>query len=150
MNEISLIYKFLIEHFKNDLLVNTITILPTLEMDFNKENIYPLVNLDLKETSPAYDNIEAQFTITILQQRDVNAKKIDNKLLTNTNYVDNLNETHSIGMKLINRLEKQNNDENVEVSTYTNFRILKDYGMSGLDGVQFDIDLVVENLGSGC
>jgi hypothetical protein len=150
MNEISLIYKFLIEHFKNDLLVNTITILPTLEMDLNKENVYPLVNLDLKETSPAYDNIEAQFTITILQQRDVNAKKIDNKLLTNTNYVDNLNETHSIGMKLINRLEKQNNEENVEVSTYTNFRILKDYGMSGLDGVQFDIDLVVENLGSGC
>jgi hypothetical protein len=150
MNEISLIYKFLIEHFKNDLLVNTITILPTLEMDLNKENIYPLVNLDLKETSPAYDNIEAQFTITILQQRDVNAKKIDNKLLTNTNYVDNLNETHSIGMKLINRLEKQNNEDNVEVSTYTNFRILKDYGMSGLDGVQFDIDLIVENLGSGC
>jgi hypothetical protein len=150
MNEISLIYKFLIEHFKNDLLVNTITILPTLEMDLNKENIYPLVNLDLKETSPAYDNIEAQFTITILQQRDVNAKKIDNKLLTNTNYVDNLNETHSIGLKLINRLEKQNNNENVEVSTYTNFRILKDYGMSGLDGVQFDIDLIVENLGSGC
>jgi hypothetical protein len=131
-------------------LVNTITILPTLEMDLNKGNIYPLVNIDLKETSPAYDNIEFQFTITILQQRDVNAKKIDNKLLTNTNYVDNLNETHSIGMKLINRLEKQNNEENVEVSTYTNFRILKDYGMSGLDGVQFDIDLVVENLGSGC
>jgi hypothetical protein len=43
MNEIQIVYDWLINHFSSSDLVNTVSI-PTSEMDQNKENIYPLVN----------------------------------------------------------------------------------------------------------
>jgi hypothetical protein len=46
MNELSLIFKFIIEKFQENNLVNTITFVPTKLIDNNKENIYTLVNID--------------------------------------------------------------------------------------------------------
>jgi hypothetical protein len=46
MNEIQIVYDWLIDHFSTNELVNTVSIVPTIELDQNKENIYPLVNID--------------------------------------------------------------------------------------------------------
>jgi hypothetical protein len=67
LNEIQIVYDWLINHFSSSDLVNTVSIL-TSEMDQNKENIYPLVNIDFyKETDE--QAIMASFKITIIQQR---------------------------------------------------------------------------------
>ena len=150
MNEISLLNNFVIDFFNNHELVNTISIVPTLEIDFNKENIYPLVNLDLKQTEITNDVIILSYTITIIQQRDIKPIKIDSKLLSNTNFIDNINETHSIAQRFINVLNRQNNPDNIEIQEYSTLRILKEWGMSACDGVQFDIDLSIPNIGSSC
>jgi hypothetical protein len=42
MNEIQIVYDWLINHFSTNELV-TVTYVPTIEMDQNKENIYPLL-----------------------------------------------------------------------------------------------------------
>jgi hypothetical protein len=150
MNEVSKMYDFLIGLFQANDLVNTISLVNTLDIDSNKENIYPLVNLDLRETDTQDQAIVFSFRITILQQRDIKPIKIDSKLLSNTNYVDNLNETHSILNKVINYLVRQNNDYDIEIVQQGTNKILKEFGLSNLDGVQLDIDLAIPNEGSSC
>jgi hypothetical protein len=150
MNEVSKIYDFLIGLFQADNLVNTISLVNTMDIDSNKENIYPLVNLDLKETETQDQAIIFTFRITIVQQRDIKPIKTDSKLLTNTNYVDNLNETHSILNKFINYLVRQHNSYDVEIVQQGSNKILKEWGLSNLDGVQVDIDLAITNEGSSC
>ena len=150
MNEVSKMYEFLIGLFNSNDLVNTISLVNTMDIDSNKENIYPLVNLDLRETETQDQAIIFSFRITILQQRDIKPIKIDSKLLSNTNYIDNLNETHSILNKVINYLVRQNNDYDIEIVQQGTNKILKEFGLSNLDGVQLDIDLAIPNEGSSC
>lgn len=150
MNETSLIYNWVIEQFQDNELVNTISIVPTSEMDINKENIYPLVNLDLIDVETQPDALIYNFIITVIQQRDVKPIKIDSKLLTNTNYIDNVNETVTISNRFINVVEKQNNDANIELVAVSTQRVLKEWGKGMCDGVRFNISLSIPNIGISC
>jgi hypothetical protein len=150
MNETSTLYNWVIAQFQDNELVNTISIVPTSEMDINKENIYPLVNVDLIDFDTQPDAIIYNFIITVIQQRDIKPIKIDSKLLTNTNYIDNINETGSISNRFINVVEKQNNDANIELVSVSTQRVLKEWGKGMCDGVRFNISLSIPNIGTSC
>ena len=150
MNESSLIYDFIIAEFQDNNLVNTISIVPFAEIDINKENIYPLVNIDLIDIETETDYLTYNFNITVIQQRDIKPVKIDSKLLNNTNYIDNINETVSISNRLINVIEKQNNDSSIELQNLSRLRVLKEWGRGICDGVRFDISLSIPNMGTSC
>lgn len=150
MNESSLIYDFIIAEFQDNDLVNTISIVPFAEIDINKENIYPLVNIDLIDIETETDYLTYNFNITVIQQRDIKPVKIDSKLLNNTNYIDNINETVSISNRLINVIEKQNNDSSIELQNLGRLRVLKEWGRGICDGVRFDISLSIPNMGTSC
>jgi hypothetical protein len=92
MNEIQIVYDWLIDHFSTNELVNTVSIVPTIELDQNKENIYPLVNIDFINKETEEQAIITTFKITVIQQRDTQPIKTNNKLLSDTNYLD-VNET---------------------------------------------------------
>jgi hypothetical protein len=81
MNEIQIVYDWLIDHFSTNELVNTVSIVPTIELDQNKENIYPLVNIDFINKETEEQAIITTFKITVIQQRDTQPKKTNNKLL---------------------------------------------------------------------
>ena len=66
MNEIQITYDWLINHFKDSDLVNTVSILPTSELDQNKENIYPLVNIDFLNKETDEQAINTTFKISIM------------------------------------------------------------------------------------
>lgn len=150
MNESSLIYNWLIEQFQSNELVNTISIVPTAVIDTNKENIYPLVNIDLIDIETQTDYLIFNFTIIVIQQRDIKPIKLDSKLMTNTNYIDNINETVSIANRFINVVEKQNNDSNIELQSLSRLKVLKEWGTGICDGVRFDISLSIPNIGLSC
>lgn len=150
MNESSLIYDFIIAEFDANDLVNTISIVPFSEIDTNKENIYPLVNIDLIDIETESDYLTYNFNITVIQQRDIKPVKIDSKLLENINYIDNLNETVSISNRFINVIEKQNNDSSIELQNLSRLRVLKEWGRGICDGVRFDISLSIPNMGTSC
>ena len=149
-NEISKLNKYIEDHFNSNNLVNTISVVPSLELDLNKENIYPLVNVDMINSSVEEQVIIIVFTITIIQQRDKRPTKTDSKLLADTNYLDNINETHSIAQRFINVLTMQNNDERIEIDSLSTLKILKDWRGGGVDGVQFTINLSIPNKGISC
>ncbi len=150
MNESSLIYNWIVEQFQSNELVNTISIVPTAVIDTNKENIYPLVNIDLIDIETESDYLTYNFNITVIQQRDIKPIKLDSKLMTNTNYIDNINETVSIANRFINVIEKQNNDSNIELQSLSRLKVLKEWGTGICDGVRFDISLSIPNMGTSC
>lgn len=150
MNEIYNINDWLIKEFQKDELVNTISTLPTLQIDTQIANIYPLVNLDLLDTDITATQILANYRITIVQQRDTRTDVTDNKLLTNSNYIDNVSETHSIAHKLLNKLLRGYNDLNIEIASQSILRQLKNWSRNSLDGVQFELELSIPNEGTIC
>lgn len=150
MNELQIMYDWLINHFKSNELVNTISILPTLELDQNKENIYPLVNVDLLNKDTDEQAIYATFKITVIQQRDIIPTKTDNKLLTDVNYLDNVNETANICTRFFNVLTGQNNALNIEMESKTIEKPLRKWGINLCDGFQFEVTLSIPNKGTSC
>lgn len=148
MNELTLLNDFVIGRFDLNPLVNTITIVPTFDLDFNKENIYPLVNVKMTDIDIQTDAFVVTYKITILQQRDIKPIKTNSKLLNDSNYLDNMNETNSIAADFINYLRWKNNDLVVEIQNLSTLTPLENYKGNGLDGVQFDIDLSIYNRGS--
>jgi len=146
MNEYSIINDFVIAHFDNDVLVNTITDVPTLDMDANKENIYPLVNIDLTSNDVQIDAVVLSYKITVVKIRDVYPNATDSKLRKDTNYQDNLNEAHTICAAFINRLKWIHNEGNIEIQELSTLTPLKNW-RGGLDGFQFDVDLSTFNKG---
>lgn len=147
--EVSIVTNFIIDRFRANTLVNTISVKPQSEIDFEKSNIYPLVNIDLTALQPLESVHQMTFNITVFQQRDTKPTiNLDNKLL-NTNLIDNLNETYSIASKFINYIRSFNNDEDIEVISITEVIPLKNALTNGLDGVTFNITLEIPDL-TGC
>lgn len=150
MNEVSKTINFVIERFNLDSLVHTITMSEDYDLDSSKENIYPLVNLNYKESDPRIDVVVSYFDIVVMQQRNIEPVKTDAKLMFDTNMIDNLNETHSIANKFIQYLELQNNSLNVEIDSRSRLVAFKDKAPNGCDGYRFSIALSIPNKTSGC
>jgi len=150
MNEIQIVYDWIINHFSSSDLVNTVSILPTSELDQNKENIYPLVNIDFLNKETDDQAIQTTFKITVIQQRDTLPIKTDNKLLNETNYLDNVNETANICTRFFNVLTGQNNDYNIELEGKTTEKPLRNWGINTCDGFQFEVTLSIPNQGKSC
>ena len=148
MNEISKVRDFTVGLFDAMDLVNTVTTVKTNDMDLNKENIYPIVNIDMTSDTIETDAVLVSYTISILQQRDVTNKKTDSKLLIDTNVIDNVNETQTIAAKFINYLRWQNNALNIEIQSLGSLDSKQNFKGSGLDGFQFDIELSIFNSGT--
>ena len=66
-NELYTVTQFLIDEFNLNPIVNTISFEKTTEIDFNKENIYPLVNIDLVNADPIGDMLTFNYTVSILK-----------------------------------------------------------------------------------
>ena len=118
MNHLSQIVDFLIAQFQANNLVNTISFVPTRTMDNDKQNIYPLVNIDYLQSDEIGDEtsyIIARFQISCVMQRDIRAVKLDSKLRMDTNYIDNLNETHAILLRFLNVFRSQNLKNNIDL-----------------------------------
>lgn len=150
MNELSILLSFIIDTFKSNSLVNTVSMVSNYEIDTNKENIYMLVNFDLTETEVLSDVVLCYFDITAVQQRDITNTAEDSKLLIDSNFIDNLNETHSVLQRFINYLEQQNNIYNIELASKTRLKPIKNKPLNGLDGFRFSCSLSIPNKGASC
>lgn len=147
-NGITKVVDYLVELLNADPLVNTISDKKTTEIDYAKDNIYPLVNLDLRESVVNPNTLVFSFIITVLEQRDID-NTLNNDKVYSSNMFDNLNECHSICVRLINILRKSNKYD-INVDSVSNITMLKLATTKLTDGCRFTINLSISNDITSC
>lgn len=143
------VYNYIIARFQADEMVNTITFNDTFVVDTQKENIYPIVAINLQSISE--DTAQSlnlyNFRIYCLQKRDVQRIMTPSKLMEDTNLIDNLAETENILQRFNNYISRLEIEENINVYEKSQLTPLYNYAGSGLDGFNITITLSYPNNG---
>jgi hypothetical protein len=148
MNEIFTVTKWLQQKFQDNPIVNTVTFDKTTEMDMEKTQIYPIVNIDIIDTDPIDEIITINYIITVLQERDIDDEMNNDKQLWEDNVIDNLSECHKIISGAINNLKYQENDLGINIERQSNIEFLRKEVRNTLDGVRLSLSLSIENSSS--
>lgn len=139
-NAISNCLELLVGYLQSDIDVNTITIFNTDDdIDFNKKNIYNLVNIGI--VSSNFENKTIGFEVLFITQRDDVKTTITNKLNGNDNRVDNIQTAHSVMNNLVKKLRLLNNDWNIQYVSSTEPQIFFKAYTNGMDGMTIEIVL---------
>lgn len=138
--------KRIIQIFNDNDLVNTITTEDSSNIDYNKANVYPLVNIELIDSVPNEIVQTFNYEIICIQQRnvtkDLNASKYDYD-----NTLDNHNECNQILMTFLNTIRKE---QYMNLVSNSNIVYLYNGGHNGVDGAQIFISVEVYNSNKFC
>lgn len=138
----SKIINYVVSVLEANPLVNTISLRDDDVIDVEKSNVYPLVAMRLLTSTKFEDRVVTKIGFKIIIVRDFIPKAQPSKLMTDTNYIDNIAICDSIGNDLILELLKVDNEQNIFVEVYSDF----EYTIN-LDGVNFTIDFVTAQNG---
>ena len=123
-------------------LVNTIVFKDDDVLDVEKENVYPLVSIQLL-TSPAPfdDRREFRLRFEILNQRDDRKVAAPSKLMSDTNYIDNVGICDSIANNFVMEVLKTHNDLDINIINdgVSEFEPIRKDERNCLDGVRFEV-----------
>ena len=122
-------------------LVNTIIFKDDDVIDVEKENIYPLVSIVLLSSpAPFEDRREFRLGFEILNQRDDRKTATHSKLMSDTNYIDNVGICDSIGNNFVMEILKTHNDLDINVveDSVSEFEPAKKDERNRLDGIKFE------------
>lgn len=150
MNSLTKITDYIISILDSDPLVNTITDDKTKEIDYNGNNQYPIVNIDIIKSIVTENMISVSFQITALNQREYETK-LSNSKYYNNNKFDNLNECHTICTRLVNIIRRGDYvDLGIEENGVGDFTFIKLGTAQLLDGVTFNMDITTGNKIPSC
>ena len=141
-NKQSILLNFIVETFNQNPLVNTSVFKDDDVVDVEKENVYPLVSIQLL-TSPAPfdDHREYSLRFEILNQRDDKKVATSSKLMSDTNYIDNVGICDSIANNFILEVLKTHNDFDINIidDGISEFEPIRKDERNCLDGVRFEV-----------
>ena len=123
-------------------LVNTIIFKDDDVLDVEKENIYPLVSIVLLSSpAPFEDRREFRLGFEILNQRDDRKVATPSKLMSDTNYIDNVGICDSIGNDFLMEILKTHNDLDINIidDGVSEFEPIRKDERNMLDGVRFEV-----------
>jgi hypothetical protein len=118
MNQYTEVLIYLKQLAENDSFVNTVKQGEISELDINKTNIYPLVNIAI--TGANFSNgqtVSFNLDIRCLAQRDINKEVVIDKFWKNDNEVDNLNETLAVLNRMWTTIYRDFDDNNISVTS---------------------------------
>jgi hypothetical protein len=139
-NAVSNCLELLVGYLQQDIDVNTITIFQIDDdIDFNKKNIYNLVNIGI--VSSNFESKTIGFEVLFITQRDDVKTTITNKLEGNDNRVDNIQTAHSVMNNLVKKLRLLNNDYDIQFISVTEPQIFFKAYTNGMDGMTIEIVL---------
>jgi hypothetical protein len=145
MNSFYKVVDFLKDSFKTDQFVHTITYGDIEEIDIDKKNIYPLVNLLIVSARQEQGVNVFLAEVHVLDQRNESKKPITDKFLKNDNRLDILNTNYAICNRFITKLRLQHNDYDIEVFGVTAPEAGYADFTNVLDGWKFTIELSIPN-----
>ena len=141
-NKISQILIHIVSIYDDMPLVNTIVFKDDDVLDVEKENVYPLVSIQLLPSpAPFDDHREYSLRFEILNQRDERKIATPSKLMSDTNYIDNVGICDSIANNFVMEILKTHNDFDINIidDGVTEFEPIRKYERNCLDGVRFEV-----------
>jgi hypothetical protein len=145
MNSFYKVVEFLKSHFENDNFVHTITHGVINDIDIDKKNIFPLTHFSVTGSQVVEGMIVFNFTIWVLDIRNISKKPLTDKFLKNDNELDNLNTCFAIANRFLTKLRLQQNDDDIELFANSNPTPIQ-YDFSNiLDGWEFEVQLSIPN-----
>ena len=123
-------------------LVNTIIFKDDDVLDVEKENVYPLVSIVLLSSpAPFDDHREFRLGFEIVNQRDDRKVATPSKLMSDTNYIDNVGICDSIGNDFLMEILKTHNDFDINIvdDGVSEFEPIRKDERNCLDGVRFEV-----------
>jgi len=125
---------------------NTVTRDAPDNIDLQKTNIYPLVNLSI--ASGSFSNgstINFNVAIEAITNRDINNEFVNDKFWGNDNEVDNYNDTLAIINKMWTAMFRDFEENNITASESPSFEKITLEGVNLLDGWELSFDVEVPN-----
>lgn len=123
-------------------LVNTIVLKDDNVVDVEKENVYPLVNVRLvSSTAPEVDIRNFTLAFEVYNQRDDRKIATPSKLMTDTNYIDNIGIVDSIANNFVLTFLKTHNDYDIGIvdDGVSEFEPTAKDERNCLDGIKFEV-----------
>jgi hypothetical protein len=145
-NQFSILTIFIIDTFDAIPLVNTISLRDDDVIDTEKENVYPLVSIrQIASPAPGLNDRQFTYSFEITNQRDDTKKARTSKLLTDENYIDNMNICDTIGNNFVIEILKSHNDFNITIvdDSVTEFVPIQKDERNSLDGVKFEATFLI-------
>lgn len=144
-NKVSQLLTHIVSVYDAMPLVNTIVFKDDDVIDVEKENIYPLVSIQLL-TSPAPFDDHREFTLRfeVLNQRDDIKVSTPSKLMSDTNYIDNIGICDSIANNFVMEILKTHNDFDINIidAGVSEFEPIRKDERNCLDGIRFDVTFI--------
>ena len=141
-NKVSQLLTHIVSIYDAMPLVNTIVFKYDDVLDVEKENVYPLVNIQLLKYPFAVDD-SRRFVLRfeILNQRDDKKVATPSKLMSDTNYIDNVGICDSIGNDFLMEILKTHNDFDINIidDGISEFEPIRKDERNCLDGVRFEV-----------
>lgn len=140
-NQASILLNHIVGTFQAMPLVNTIAFRDDNVIDVEKENIYPLVFIQLLSSPrPQQERREYRISFEVVNQRDDTKTATQSKLLLDTNYIDNIGITDTIANDFIMEVLKTHNDFDININedSISDFVPVKKGERNFLDGVKFE------------
>ena len=141
-NKISQLLTHIVSIYDAMPLVNTIIFKDDDVIDVEKENIYPLVSIVLLSSpAPFDDHREFRLGFEIVNQRDDRKVATPSKLMSDTNYIDNVGICDSIGNDFLMEILKTHNDFDINIveDSVSEFEPIRKDERNCLDGVRFEV-----------
>ena len=145
-NQFSKVTNFIVGIFQDMPLVNTISLRDDDVIDVEKENVYPLVSIRLISSPAPQQNLrEFRYSFEITNQRDDTKIATPSKLLTDTNYIDNVNICDSIGSNFLMEIMKAHNNFNIDIveDSVSEFEPIHKDERNCLDGIKFECTFLI-------
>ena len=144
MNIYSQVLEYIKQLGESDIFVNTIT--QGNQLDLNKANIFPLLNISINTGS--FSNgatIVLNVELSCLDIRDTNKELVTDKFWLQDNEVDNLNETLATLNRLWLIMYRDFSDNNITASENPQLQAIKFEEKNLLDGWTLTFDIEVLN-----
>ena len=123
-------------------LVNTIVLKDDNVVDVEKENVYPLVNIRfVNSPAPEADIRNYVLAFEVYNQRDDRKIATPSKLMSDTNYIDNIGIVDSIANNFVLNFLKTHNDYDIGIvdDGVSEFEPTAKDERNCLDGIKFEV-----------
>lgn len=145
MREFYKVVDYLKTTLSNDINVHTITHGLRSMTDIDKKNIFPLVHLQVTNSTVSNSMATFIFEVAVVDLRNISKQPVTDKFLGNDNELDNLNTCHAVLNRLVSILQNQNNNDGIQLVNVPTLQPIIFEESNLLDGWRCDLELIIPN-----